>query len=208
MNKQSINNNYDLKVKFTKFKNSNDKVDCYVNDDFIKDNLKISNNNIKKAYLNRKNKSSIIKHNNKIYFNQQGFEYLLTISNSKYLKNEANILLTEYRYKNYNNKDTITKQSVEGAINRNRQPLSINILKFDNEIFLIAHELVESVNCSSRDFMKALDKKMFFDKTNYKTLREKKRYKTIAMNKTGFLQICRELKLKKEQYEKVLSLYK
>ena len=56
MNKQSINNNYDLKVKFTKFKNSNDKVDYYVDDTFIKDNLKISNNNIKKAYLNRKNK--------------------------------------------------------------------------------------------------------------------------------------------------------
>ena len=163
--------------------------------------------NMNKAYKKKRNKTTVIKFKNKLYFSEQGFKDLINICHKSYRKDTTDLLLGKYKNKNRRNKDTITKQSVEGAINRNRQPLSINILKFDNEIFLIANELVESIDCSSRDFMKALDKKIFFDKTNYKTLREKKRYKTIAMNKEGFLQICRELKLKEEQYKKVLKIY-
>ena len=189
MNKQKVNG-IKMVVKFKEFKNSNGKVDYYVDEDFIHSKIRISNMNM-----------------NKLYFSEQGFKDLINICHKSYRKDTADLLLGKYKNKNRRNADTITKQSVEGAINRNRPPLSINILKFDNEIFLIANELVESVNCPPRDFMKALDKKIFFDKTNYKTLREKKRYKTIAMNKEGFLQICRELKLKEEQYKKVLKIY-
>ena len=206
MNKQKVN---DIKmvVKFKEFKNSNGKVDYYVDEDFIHSKIRISNMNMNKAYKKKRNKTTVIKFKNKLYFSEQGFKDLINICHKSYRKDTADLLLGKYKNKNRRNADTITKQSVEGAINRNRPPLSINILKFDNEIFLIANELVESIDCSSRDFMKALDKKIFFDKTNYKTLREKKRYKTIAMNKEGFLQICRELKLKEEQYKKVLKIY-
>lgn len=207
MKKQKVNG-IKMIVKFKEFKNSDDKVDYYVDEDFIHSKIRISRDNMNKAYKKKRNKTTVIKYEDKLYFSEQGFKDLINICHKSYRKDTADLLLGKYKNKNRRNSNTITKQSVEGAINRNRQPLSINILKFDNEIFLIAHELVESANCSSRDFMKALDKKMFFDKTNYKTLREKKRYKTIAMNKEGFLQICRELKLKEEQYEKVLSLYK
>ena len=206
MNKQKVNG-IKMVVKFKEFKNDNNKVDYYVDEDFIKEKIRISEFNMKKAYRNKRNKTTVIKFEDKLYFSEQGFKDLIIICHKSYRKDTADLLLGKYKNKNRRNKDTITKQSVEGAINRNRQPLSINILKFDNEIFLIANELVESIDCSSRDFMKALDKKIFFDKTNYKTLREKKRYKTIAMNKEGFLQICRELKLKEEQYKKVLKIY-
>ena len=206
MNKQKVNG-IKMVVKFKEFKNDNNKVDYYVDEDFIKEKIRISEFNMKKAYKNKRDKTTVIKFEDKLYFSEQGFKDLINICHKSYRKDTADLLLGKYKNKNRRNKDTITKQSVEGAINRNRQPLSINILKFDNEIFLIANELVESIDCSSRDFMKALDKKIFFDKTNYKTLREKKRYKTIAMNKEGFLQICRELKLKEEQYKKVLKIY-
>ena len=206
MNKQKVNG-IKMVVKFKEFKNDNNKVDYYVDEDFIKEKIRISEFNMKKAYKNKRDKTTVIKFEDKLYFSEQGFKDLIINCHKSYRKDTADLLLGKYKNKNRRNKDTITKQSVEGAINRNRQPLSINILKFDNEIFLIANELVESVDCSSRDFMKALDKKIFFDKTNYKTLREKKRYKTIAMNKEGFLQICRELKLKEEQYKKVLKIY-
>ena len=207
MNKQKVNG-IKMVVKFKEFKNDNNKVDYYVDEDFIKEKIRISEFNMKKAYKNKRDKTTVIKFEDKLYFSEQGFKDLIINCHKSYRKDTADLLLGKYKNKNRRNKDTITKQSVEGAINRNRQPLSINILKFDNEIFLIANELVESIDCSSRDFMKALDKKIFFDKTNYKTLREKKRYKTIAMNKEGFLQICRELKLKEEQYKKVLKIYK
>ena len=206
MNKQKVNG-IKMVVKFKEFKNDNNKVDYYVDEDFIKEKIRISEFNMKKAYKNKRDKTTVIKFEDKLYFSEQGFKDLIINCHKSYRKDTADLLLGKYKNKNRRNKDTITKQSVEGAINRNRQPLSINILKFDNEIFLIANELVESIDCSSRDFMKALDKKIFFDKTNYKTLREKKRYKTIAMNKEGFLQICRELKLKEEQYKKVLKIY-
>ena len=206
MNKQKVNG-IKMVVKFKEFKNSNGKVDYYVDEDFIHSKIRISNINMNKAYKKKRNKTTVIKFKDKLYFSEQGFKDLINICHKSYRKDTADLLLGKYKNKNRRNADTITKQSVEGAINRNRQPLSINILKFDNEIFLIANELVESIDCSSRDFMKALDKKIFFDKTNYKTLREKKRYKTIAMNKEGFLQICRELKLKEEQYKKVLKIY-
>ena len=206
MNKQKVNG-IKMVVKFKEFKNSNGKVDYYVDEDFINSKIRISNMNMNKAYKKKRNKTTVIKFKNKLYFSEQGFKDLINICHKSYRKDTADLLLGKYKNKNRRNADTITKQSVEGAINRNRPPLSINILKFDNEIFLIANELVESIDCSSRDFMKALDKKIFFDKTNYKTLREKKRYKTIAMNKEGFLQICRELKLKEEQYKKVLKIY-
>ena len=207
MKKQKVNG-IRMVVKFKEFKNSNGKVDCYVDEDFINSKVKISKNNMDIAYKKKRNKTTVIRYKDKLYFSEQGFKDLINICHKSYRKDTADLLLGKYKNKNRRNANTITMQSVESAINRNRQPLSINILKFDNEIFLIANELVESVNCPSRDFMKALDKKIFFDKTNYKTLREKKRYKTIAMNKEGFLQICRELKLKEEQYEKVLLLYK
>ena len=206
MNKQKVNG-IKMVVKFKEFKNDNNKVDYYVDEDFIKEKIRISEFNMKKAYKNKRDKTTVIKFEDKLYFSEQGFKDLIINCHKSYRKDTADLLLGKYKNKNRRNADTITKQSVEGAINRNRPPLSINILKFDNEIFLIANELVESVNCPSRDFMKALDKKIFFDKTNYKTLREKKRYKTIAMNKEGFLQICRELKLKEEQYKKVLKIY-
>lgn len=206
MNKQKVNG-IKMIVKFKEFKNNNGKVDYYVDEDFINSKIRISNSNMNKAYKKKRNKTTVIRYEDKLYFSEQGFKDLINICHKSYRKDTADILLGKYKNKNRRNKDTITKQSVEGAINRNRQPLSINILKFDNEIFLIANELVESIDCSSRDFMKALYKKIFFDKTNYKTLREKKRYKTIAMNKEGFLQICRELKLKEEQYKKVLKIY-
>ena len=206
MNKQKVNG-IKMVVKFKEFKNSNGKVDYYVDEDFIHSKIRISNMNMNKAYKKKRNKTTVIKFKNKLYFSEQGFKDLINICHKSYRKDTADLLLGKYKNKNRRNADTITKQSVEGAINRNRPPLSINILKFDNEIFLIANELVESIDCSSRDFMKSLDKKIFFDKTNYKTLREKKRYKTIAMNKEGFLQICRELKLKEEQYKKVLKIY-
>ena len=206
MNKQKVNG-IKMVVKFKEFKNSNGKVDYYVDEDFIHSKIRISNMNMNKAYKKKRNKTTVIKFKNKLYFSEQGFKDLINICHKSYRKDTADLLLGKYKNKNRRNADTITKQSVEGAINRNRPPLSINILKFDNETFLIANELVESIDCSSRDFMKALDKKIFFDKTNYKTLREKKRYKTIAMNKEGFLQICRELKLKEEQYKKVLKIY-
>ena len=206
MNKQKVNG-IKMVVKFKEFKNNNGKVDYYVDEDFINSKIRISNSNMNKAYKKKRNKTTVIRYEDKLYFSEQGFKDLINICHKRYRKDTADLLLGKYKNKNRRNKDTITKQSVEGAINRNRQPLSINILKFDNEIFLIANELVESIDCSSRDFMKALDKKIFFDKTNYKTLREKKRYKTIAMNKEGFLQICRELKLKEEQYKKVLKIY-
>ena len=206
MNKQKVNG-IKMVVKFKEFKNSNGKVDYYVDEDFIHSKIRISNMNMNKAYKKKRNKTTVIKFKNKLYFSEQGFKDLINICHKSYRKDTADLLLGKYKNKNRRNADTITKQSVEGAINRNRPPLSINILKFDNEIFLIANELVESIDCSSRDFMKVLDKKIFFDKTNYKTLREKKRYKTIAMNKEGFLQICRELKLKEEQYKKVLKIY-
>ena len=121
--------------------------------------------NMNKAYKKKRNKTTVIKFKNKLYFSEQGFKDLINICHKSYRKDTADLLLGKYKNKNRRNKDTITKQSV-GAINRNRPPLSINILKFDNEIFLIANELVESVNCPSRDFMKALDKKIFFDKLN------------------------------------------
>ena len=206
MNKQKVNG-IKMVVKFKEFKNDNNKVDYYVDEDFIKEKIRISEFNMKKAYKNKRDKTTVIKFEDKLYFSEQGFKDLIINCHKSYRKDTADLLLGKYKNKNRRNKDTITKQSVEGAINRNRPPLSINILRFDNEIFLIANELVESIDCSSRDFMKALDKKIFFDKTNYKTLREKKRYKTIAMNKEGFLQICRELKLKEEQYKKVLKIY-
>lgn len=206
MNKQKVNG-IKMVVKFKEFKNDNNKVDYYVDEDFIKEKIRISEFNMKKAYKNKRDKTTVIKFEDKLYFSEQGFKDLIINCHKSYRKDTADLLLGKYKNKNRRNADTITKQSVEGAINRNRPPLSINILRFDNEIFLIANELVESVDCSSRDFMKALDKKIFFDKTNYKTLREKKRYKTIAMNKEGFLQICRELKLKEEQYKKVLKIY-
>lgn len=206
MNKQKVNG-IKMVVKFKEFKNNNGKVDYYVDEDFINSKIRISNSNMNKAYKKKRNKTTVIRYEDKLYFSEQGFKDLINICHKSYRKDTADLLLGKYKNKNRRNKDTITKQSVEGAINRNRQPLSINILKFDNEIFLIANELVESIDCSSRDFMKSLDKKIFFDKTNYKTLREKKRYKTIAMNKEGFLQICRELKLKEEQYKKVLKIY-
>ena len=206
MNKQKVNG-IKMVVKFKEFKNDNNKVDYYVDEDFIKEKIRISEFNMKKAYKNKRDKTTVIKFEDKLYFSEQGFKDLIINCHKSYRKDTADLLLGKYKNKNRRNADTITKQSVEGAINRNRPPLSINILRFDNEIFLIANELVESIDCSSRDFMKALDKKIFFDKTNYKTLREKKRYKTIAMNKEGFLQICRELKLKEEQYKKVLKIY-
>ena len=206
MNKQKVNG-IKMVVKFKEFKNDNNKVDYYVDEDFIKEKIRISEFNMKKAYRNKRNKTTVIKFEDKLYFSEQGFKDLIIICHKSYRKDTADLLLGKYKNKNRRNRDTITKQSIEGAIKRDREPLSINILKFDNEIFLIANELVESIDCSSRDFMKALDKKIFFDKTNYKTLREKKRYKTIAMNKEGFLQICRELKLKEEQYKKVLKIY-
>ena len=206
MNKQKVNG-IKMVVKFKEFKNDNNKVDYYVDEDFIKEKIRISEFNMKKAYKNKRDKTTVIKFEDKLYFSEQGFKDLIINCHKSYRKDTADLLLGKYKNKNRRNADTITKQSVEGAINRNRPPLSINILRFDNEIFLITNELVESVDCSSRDFMKALDKKIFFDKTNYKTLREKKRYKTIAMNKEGFLQICRELKLKEEQYKKVLKIY-
>lgn len=206
MNKQKVNG-IKIVVKFKEFKNSNGKVDYYVDEDFIHSKIRISEKNINKAYKNKRNKTTVIRYKDKLYFSEQGFKDLILICHKSYRKDTADLLLGKYKNKNRRNADTVTQQSVEGAINRNRPPLSINILRFDDEIFLIANELVESVNCHSRDFMKALDKKIFFDKTNYKTLREKKRYKTIAMNKEGFLQICRELKLKEEQYEKVLKIY-
>lgn len=206
MNKQKVNG-IKMVVKFKEFKNDNNKVDYYVDEDFIKEKIRISEFNMKKAYKNKRNKTTVIKFEDKLYFSEQGFKDLIITCHKSYRKDTADLLLGKYKNKNRRNKDTVTKQSIEGAINRDREPLSINILKFDNEVYLIANELVESVDCSNRDFMNALDKKTFFDKTNYKTLREKKRYKTVAMNKEGFLQICRELKLKEEQYKKVLKIY-
>lgn len=207
MNKQKVNG-IKMIVKFKEFKNSDDKVDYYVDEDFIHSKIRISHSNMNKAYKKKRNKTTVIKFKNKLYFSEQGFKDLINICHKSYRKDTADLLLGKYKNKNRRNKETVTKQSVEGALISDRPPVAINKLKINDEIFLLSQELVESVDCSPRDFMKMLDKKMFSDKKNYIVKRQKKRFKNVAMNKEGFLQICRELKLQEEQYEKVLNIYK
>lgn len=206
MSKQKVNG-IKMVVNFIEFKNSDDKVDYYVDEDFIHSKIRISNNNMNKAYKNKRNKTTVIRYEDKLYFSEQGFKDLINICHKSYRKDTVDLLLGKYKNKNRRNKETTTKQSAGSALGTNRPPVAINKLKINDEIFLLSQEMVESVECSPRDFMKMLDKKMFSDKKNYIIKRQKKRFKNVAINREGFLQICRELKLKEEQYKKVLKIY-
>lgn len=194
-----------IKIEFKTLKNGDSK-DYYIDEKFLIDRAKMKRSNIIKTYNNRKEKGNIIKKDNIIYFNQEGFELLIRMSGKNFNKNTADLLLVEFVNKNKTRTKKDNKE-IKGALVTNRPPVAINKLKINNEVFLLSQELVESVDCSPRDFMKTLDKKMFSDKKNYIVKRQKKRFKNVAMNKEGFLQICRELKLKEEQYEKVLKIY-
>lgn len=194
-----------IKIEFKTLKNGDSK-DYYIDEKFLIDRVKMKRSNIIKTYNNRKEKGNIIKKDNIIYFNQEGFELLIRMSGKNFNKSTADLLLVEFFNKNKNKTKKDNKET-KGALVTNRPPVAINKLKINNEVFLLSQELVESVDCSSRDFTKALDKKMFSDKKNYIVKRQKKRFKNVAMNKEGFLQICRDLKLKEEQYEKVLKIY-
>lgn len=194
-----------IKIEFKTLKNGGSK-DYYIDEKFLIDRVKMKRSNIIKTYNNRKEKGNIIKKDNIIYFNQEGFELLIRMSGKNFNKNTADLLLVEFVNKN-KTKNKKDNKETKGALVTNRLPVAINKLKINNEVFLLSQELVESVDCSHRDFMKTLDKKMFSDKKNYIVKRQKKRFKNVAMNKEGFLQICRDLKLKEEQYEKVLKIY-
>lgn len=194
-----------IKIEFKTLKNGDSK-DYYIDEKFLIDRVKMKRSNIIKTYNNRKEKGNIIKKDNIIYFNQEGFELLIRMSGKNFNKNTADLLLVEFINKNKIRTKKDNKET-KGALVTNRPPVAINKLKIDNEVFLLSQELVESVDCSPRDFTKTLDKKMFSDKKNYIVKRQKKRFKNVAINKEGFLQICRDMKLKEEQYEKVLKIY-
>src|SRR5699024_1598322 len=110
MNKQKVNG-IKMEVKFKEFKNNYGKVNYYVDEDFINSKIRISNSNMNNAYKKKRNRTTIIRYEDKLYFSEQGFKDLINICHKSYRKDTADLLLGKYKNKNRRNKDTIDRKS-------------------------------------------------------------------------------------------------